>query len=69
MADALMGETRDVMLVGHMPHIERLLRLLVDGSIDGATVFPVHGIVALTPQNHRWVESWRLDDDPTISPA
>ena len=70
MADTLIGETRDVMLVGHMPHIERLLRLLVDGSTDGTTVFPVHGIVALTPQNHRWVESWRLeDDDPTISPA
>ena len=70
LADALVGETRDVMLVGHMPHIERLLRLLVEGSSDGTTVFPVHGIVALTPQNHRWVESWRLEDgDPAISSA
>ena len=69
MADALTGETRDVMLVGHMPHIERLLRLLIDRSTDGATVFPVHGIVAPTPQNDRWVESWRLDDAPSVSPA
>ncbi len=70
LADALIGETRDVMLVGHLPHVERLLRLLVEGNREGATVFPAHGIVALTPQNHRWVESWRLaDDDPAIPPA
>ena len=53
------------MLVGHMPHIEKLLRLLVEESSDGATVFPVHGIVALTPQTQKWVESWRLDDGAT----
>jgi phosphohistidine phosphatase SixA len=63
MVDALIGETRDVMLVGHMPHIERLLKLLVEGSTNGSTVFPVHGIVALTLQNNQWVESWRLEDD------
>ena len=65
LADALIGESRDVMLVGHMPHIEKLLRLLVDGSSDGATVFPMHGIVALTPQTQKWVESWRLEDGAT----
>jgi phosphohistidine phosphatase SixA len=68
MADTLVGETRDVMLVGHMPHIERLFALLVGGSSNGAAVFPRHGIVALTLQNHRWVECWRLEDgDPGTS--
>ena len=67
-ADALVGETRDVMLVGHMPHIQSLLALLVGGRSNGAAVFPQHGIVALTPQNHLWVERWRLEDgDPATS--
>ena len=47
MADELVGETRDIMLVGHMPNIERLLRLLIEGSAEGIASFPAHGIVAL----------------------
>ena len=62
MADLLVGETRDIMLVGHMPHIERLLRLLVDGSAEGTTAFPMHGVVALEATDDRWVECWRLED-------
>ena len=61
MADQLTGETRNIMLVGHMPQIERLLRLCVDGSTEGTTAFPVHGIVALEMADHRWVQRWKLD--------
>ena len=61
MADQLTRETRDIMLVGHMPHIERLLRLCVDGSAEGTTSFPMHGIVALEMVDSRWVPRWQLD--------
>lgn len=62
MADTLVGETRELMLVGHMPHIERLLWLLVEGNSEGGVVFPPHGIVALEPRGDRWTESWRLEN-------
>ena len=61
MADELMGETRDIMLVGHMPNIERLLRLLIEGSAEGTAAFPAHGIVALEAVETRWVERWRIE--------
>ncbi len=61
MADELMGETRDIMLVGHMPNIEQLLRLLIEGSAEGTTAFPAHGIVALEAIDTRWVERWRIE--------
>ena len=61
MADRLMGETRDIMLVGHMPNIERLLRLLIEGSAEGTAAFPAHGIVALEAIDTRWVERWWIE--------
>lgn len=30
--DRLLGETRDVMVVGHMPHLDDLLRLMTPGG-------------------------------------
>ena len=61
MVDQLVRETRDIMLVGHMPHIERLLRLLLKGNTEGTAAFPAHGIVALEPIDRRWVERWRIE--------
>ena len=40
--DELAAETRDVLLVGHMPHIARLARMLSPGS----DAFPLHGMMA-----------------------
>ena len=60
MADQLTDETRDIMLVGHVPHIERLLCLLIARSAEGTTAFPVHGIVALQHIGGQWVERWRI---------
>ena len=48
-SEASADDPRDIMLVGHMPHIQRLLSLLVEGTSDGTTTFPAHGIVALEP--------------------
>ena len=58
-ADAVAGETRDIVLVGHMPHIARLHELLAGSALVAA--FPVHGMVALREENGRWVEAWRDD--------
>lgn len=61
MRDRLAGETRELMLVGHMPHLPRLLQLLVGRSDDTATPdFPIHGVVALVAEGDVWKESWRL---------
>ena len=63
LADRLAGETRDVLLVGHMPHIARLLRRLLD-RVGEEVGFPPHGVVALEPDPGgdptRWREVWRL---------
>jgi phosphohistidine phosphatase len=59
--DRLIGETRVLMLVGHMPHLERLLRLMtgLDES-TAANAFPLHGVTALEPDGDRWKETWRI---------
>jgi phosphohistidine phosphatase len=57
-ADVIIGEERDVMLVGHMPHLGRLLVLLHrDGG--AAREFPLHACVALEQRNGGWTEVWR----------
>ena len=58
--DLLAGETRTIVLVGHMPHMPRLLRLLVRGNADAPDVlFPQHGCVALVEDGELWREVWR----------
>jgi phosphohistidine phosphatase len=62
MRDQLLGDTRTIVLVGHMPHMPRLLRLLVTGDADAPDVqFPQHGCVALEPEGERWREVWRIE--------
>ena len=58
--DRLRHEPRDVLLVGHFPHLPRLLELLV-GEGNAAT-FPPHGAVALTTsdEGESWKELWRV---------
>jgi len=60
--DRLFGETRDIMVVSHMPFLPRLLRRLRGEDPDvGPTSFPMNGVVALVPDGDHWVEAWRLD--------
>ena len=63
----LAGDTRELMLVGHMPHLAWLLALLVGGDATGANDFPLHGVVALEPAGTagRWREVWRVDTRDT----
>lgn len=69
LADRLAGETGDVMLVGHLPHVARLLRRLLGRVGDEEIGFPPHGVVALEPDPGpeadpaRWREAWRLISD------
>lgn len=58
--DLLAGDTRDLMLVGHMPSLPKILRLLATGDEHGAGEFPAHGLVALEADGDRWREAWRL---------
>ena len=60
-ADRLLLEDGEVMVVGHMPHLPRLLRLLLSGDADAATIeFPPNGVVCLEEQVGVWSERWRL---------
>jgi phosphohistidine phosphatase len=53
--DRLTGETRDVMVVGHMPHLPRLLSMITGRGTD----FPQHGVVAVEMVDDGWRERWR----------
>ena len=65
LVDLLQGETRDVMLVGHMPHLDRLLRQLTQTDDEPrARWFPPKGVVAVERTETGWVERWRLENLP-----
>jgi phosphohistidine phosphatase len=51
--DLVAGESRDVMLVGHMPHLAALRQLLTGNRRE----FPPHGMVVLTTEDDG--RSWR----------
>ena len=61
--DRLRGETRDVAIAGHFPHLPRLLALLITGGEAGSS-FPAHGMVALVSDDEgdTWRELWRIED-------
>lgn len=57
--DRLAGESREVMLVGHMPNLPRVLTLLTTGAEWPIVEFPLNGMVALSAAGDRWQEQWR----------
>ena len=61
--DSIAGESKDILLAGHFPHLPRLLGRLTTGDPEAApTDFPLNGIVALEEEEvgGRWIERWRL---------
>ena len=59
--DRLLGETRTIMVVGHMPHLPLLLNLMTGRREDAsAPEFPVHGMVALALDGDAWKETWQI---------
>ena len=61
MRDRLRGETRDIAIAGHFPHLPRLLALLATGG-EGGVEFPINGVVALVTddEGETWRELWRI---------
>jgi len=59
--DQLRGESRDILIAGHYPHLPRLLALLLRRP-DSAD-FPQHGFVALASEDEgeTWRELWRMN--------
>lgn len=57
--DRVRGESRDILVVGHFPHLPGLLSLL----INAAASFPQHGVVALetSDEGETWKELWRIE--------
>lgn len=59
MLERLIGETRGVLIAGHMPYLPRLLALLTESS--EALSFPLHGCVTLQREADWWKELWRIE--------
>jgi phosphohistidine phosphatase len=58
--DLLTGEDAQVVCVGHMPNLGRLLAALT-GRPEALVSFPAHGAVALTMTSpKKWREVWRI---------
>lgn len=62
MRDRLRGETKDILIAGHFPHLPKLVGLLLTGRPGSAVDFPQHGVVALVSEDagESWREAWRL---------
>lgn len=59
--DRLLVEDGALLIVGHMPHLGQLLRLLVAGDPHApGPDFPGHAAVALERSGGRWTEQWRI---------
>ena len=59
MRDELEAEGRSILIVGHMPHLNRLLQMLC-ANATAVGDFPLHGCVALERDAGGWKEVWRL---------
>jgi phosphohistidine phosphatase len=59
--DRLLVEDTSVFVVGHMPHLARLLALMIDTAAE----FPSHGMVCAIRVDNAWREAWRAPE-PTL---
>lgn len=63
-AGRLKGMDKDVMLVGHLPHLGGLASALLCGAPDaGAVSFKMGGIVCLKREEGRWSLQWAVVPD------
>jgi phosphohistidine phosphatase len=59
--DRATSESRDVLIVGHMPNLAKLLSMLLDPRPERALLtFPPHALVALVDGEAGWTEHYRL---------
>jgi phosphohistidine phosphatase len=66
MRDRLRGETRDILIAGHFPHLPRLAALLRGEAAGSPGEFPPHGLVAFYSDDvgSSWREMWRIETAP-----
>ncbi len=61
LAEALERDTGPVMLVGHLPHLARLVGLLLTGDVEAQPVgFRNAGLVCLACEERRWSLRWAV---------
>jgi len=61
---SLQGEQESIMLVGHLPHLSRLVGMLVTGNQENVVVrFRNAGIVCLSQQEEKWAIDWVMQPD------
>ena len=60
-AETLQQEAQSVMLVGHLPFLNRLASYLLSGNAEQTLIqFQMGGIVCLTRQENDWSVSWMI---------
>jgi phosphohistidine phosphatase len=63
-AGLLHSDQDSLMIVGHLPHLSRLVSLLVTGNPDTEIVkFRNAGIVCLTQKDGKWAIDWVMQPD------
>jgi phosphohistidine phosphatase len=62
MYERLRGESRDVLIAGHFPHLPQLFAMLAGEPAGPPGGFPAHGFVALSREDEekKWRELWRI---------
>jgi len=67
MRDRLRHEDRDLLVIGHFPHLRALLALLQGAPEATLARFPLHGVVALRTDDNgdTWTEEWRIEAGAT----
>ncbi len=59
LVEALTGETRDILIAGHIPNLTATVQALLG---DAGAVFPPHGAMALERDAQgKWSQIWQLD--------
>ena len=63
-ADALRNETRNLMLVGHLPFLDRLASLLVTGNPETSVIkFQTASVVCLELEEQKWRLAWMVSPE------
>jgi phosphohistidine phosphatase len=63
-AESLHGDQDSIMIVGHLPHLSRLVGMLVTGNPNNVVVrFRNAGIVCLNQKEGKWAIDWMMQPD------
>ena len=65
LAERLVGQSDEpLMIVGHLPHLSRLVSLLILGTAEKEVIqFTMGSVVCLTKSDDRWLIKWALSPE------